>query len=380
MTRALLLNRAVALHRPIQGSNILRSFSTSKPSKGEKEKQQKSLDTASDDDALMPQKNKRGRPKKANGPPLLIPPRRKQSYASIPKIPIERFHPTGTFAHNRWTLNVSPIRMSKEWSRLSAFYTDNPSVDGNKAMIRLNKARKELVETLRQDLLESNNKNASPRPYVLVGHGIPQAVLQSNVDFCDFLLKIYNNATEISFKGLTSKLMSFDVLQICEENPSSLSNKPALPPERTRRDEPWPFTTSSEEFYQTELYLTVMRRLCVDLSRVLWHEAPPPPPASVDEDSDDDFVRVAPSSLSTTLHHWKVEFVRGSSEHPLDPFLTPIVQWNLPENNESNGHITVRLRGQPSRASSTKKNRRRKAPLEVTMIFRATFENPFREE
>jgi hypothetical protein len=195
---------------------------------------------------------------------------------------------------------------------------------------------------------------------------VPKQLLQANVDLADNLLKSQKYAAEISFKSLTSKL-DFDTIRVRQQGP-----------DRESRLEPWPCDDNNNKWHHPmQLYLTVMNRIAEKLSHVLWHGAVPPMDTCNEE--DDDFVLSADPS-TTTLHHWKVDFLRGGSENPSDSFLTPIVEWTLPEKHTDSGRISIRLRGQPSRAQKpTLHRRRKKAPLEVTLIFHATFENPFKE-
>lgn len=380
MSRALLINRAVGFHRPRQSSICLRSFSTRKPAKSNEQKRQEraqnfgapgSVDYQ-ERHASSSTKNKRSRPKKkGEGPPILIPPGREQPLASLPNFPFDRSHENdeAVVHHDMWTINASPFLDSKKYCERSAFFEDSPTRDGTLAARRLLQGKERMLETIQKDILKhtaAGNRRTKPKPYAMIGHGVPKQLLQSHVDFCDFLLRKYKNAAEISFKSLTPKL-AFETMRVCPPGPN-----------REPRLEPWSFEQYSEESYQMDLYLTVMNRFADDLRHVLWHGAPVPP--LVENEEDDDFVRS--SSSPSTLHHWNVDLLRGSSENPLDPFLTPIVEWTLPDNPSAPGRIAIRLCGQPtpSAAPTASKRRRRKAPLEVTMIFRATFENPWKDE
>lgn len=379
MSRTLLLNRAVALHRPRPATLSLRPFSTSKPSKGDKGKRPKNFDSPGSSKSQSTKK-KRGRPagsKKGDGPPILIPPGRKQSFASLPNPPFDRSHSENeepSFVHDTWTVNVSPFLDPPDFCKRSAFYEDTPTRNGTLAARRLLQGKEQVLEKLKENILENNKKQRKPRSYTIIGHGVPKQLLQDHVDMVDSLLKQHENAAEIEigFKGSTAEL-SVKTLQVC----NVLDGK-----KRERRLEPWPFEQYSEEDDQMQLYLTVMNRISTTLSDVLWRDAPVPVVVENEEEEDDDFVSSTASSTAAPLR-WNVHLWRGTKT-PNDSMLTPIVEWALPDSDSAPGCMAIRLRGQPTGAAPsnpTKSSKRRmRRPVDVSMVFHATFENPMKKQ
>jgi len=383
MSRTLLLNRAVALHRPRSVTFCVRAFSTSKPSKGDKEKRQrvKNFDSpgASSNATFQqhdtsPTKNKRDRTnKKVEGLPILVPPGSKQSLVSLPSPPFDRSHSESEepLVHDLWTVNVSPFLDPQDFCKKSAFYEDTLSRNGTLAARRLLQGKERVLETLMENILQStsaNKQRPKPRSYAIAGHGVPKQLLQAHIDMADCLLREYKNAAEIAFKNSTGQL-SVDTLRVCNAK-------------RENRLEQWTYEQYSEEDNQMQLFLTVMNRISTTLSPVLWQDAPEVRAVTEnEEEEDDDFVRT-PSTSAATPKDWKVELLRGT-ENPSDSMLTPIVEWTLPDNHSTGGGMTVRLRGQPTRVqkpTSTRRSKRQKPPMEVTMIYTASFQNPLQPE
>lgn len=364
MSRTLLFNRAVALSHPRKTALAYNPFSTSKPSKGDKEKREEAG------------KNKaKGRPRKnADGPPLIIAPGTVQSFASLPHAPFDRSHSNSrdTFVHKNWTVNVSPFLDPEDYSKKSSFFGASPTKDGTLAAIRLNQGKKTLVELLQDNIKEhnrkqqtksskENNAGVEPRSFVIIGHGVPKQLLQQHVDMADFLLKYFTNASYISFKNNSG---------------GDLERMEVYPKKGKRTLEQWPFEPNSNSDHQKQLYLTVMDRIAVPLNEVLWTSVSKTP--QVEQDVDDDFV-MSSTSLPASLKEWKVDLLRGS-EYPSDSFLMLIVKFMLPENDSASGHIAISLCGKANidNSRATRNKRRLQAGL-VTLRFTATFENPNRK-
>ena len=369
MSRTLLLSRVVTLHRPRQVTPSLRPFSTSKPSEGDKEKQGRKKNAASpgpskslqrQTTASQTSKNNRSKSGKEL-PPILIPPGKQKSYVSLPNPPFDRSRSDNQETHGLWSVNVSPFLDPKDFCRRSAFYEEKPTLNGTLAARRLLEGKKLLLETLSEDILRIKNKQRKPRSYTILGHGVPKQLLQSHVNMADFLLAHYKNSPEISFKNSTGKL-SVETLRIRSPHPDGKN-----------RAEPWSFAQHSELDDQMQLYLAVMNRISTTLSDVLWSDAPMPAVEN-EEDDDDDFVRSSSSSAVTPLH-WNVELMKGT-DNPFDSMLTPIVEWTLPESGLAPGRMSIRLRGLSRSPAPVSNNRRRRKPVEVTLTYRASFQNP----
>jgi hypothetical protein len=262
--------------------------------------------------------------------------------------------------HGLWTVNVSPLLDPNDFCKKSAAHGGTYSRNGTLAARRLLEGKKMVLEELRGDVLKSSKKQRKPpRTYAIIGHGVPKQLLQSHVTMADWLL-IDRHAAAISFKNSAGEL-SFETLRV-----------------RSRDGHNRAVTfDSSKSGHDMQLYLTVMNRISCVLSQVLWRDNSVP----VYEEEDDDFVQSSSTSAPKLLH-WNVELLRGAGNPPV-PMLTPIVEWTPPEGDSMPGQMCVRLRGLPiqnSQGASLTQRRRRRKPVEVTLTFRAYFQNPMQNE
>lgn len=389
MSRTVLLNRAVALHLPSHTPVSLRSVSTSKP--GTKQNRDgrrtpsKNTDASSyerissDTTPFQTKFHKKGGSKLSYvGPPILIPPGRRHAQRSLPHPPYDRSRLEGeeSIVHGLWTVNVSPLLDPKDFCRKSAAFEGSYTRNGTLAARRLLEGKRRVLEDLRGDILKSSRRQRKPpRAYAIIGHGVPKQLLQAHVDMADLLLKEHRHAAAVSFKNSSGEL-SFETLRVRSQD----GQNRALTVDHNRWWE-----------HDTQLYLAVNNRISSVLSQILWRDNPVPAnddeddAAPVNDDAGDDFVK-SPPLPDVKLLHWNVELQRGAGNPPV-PMLTPIIEWTLPEGDSLPGNVCVRLRGLPiqnsqgGRASLTQgRIPRRRKPVEVTLTFRACFQNPMQNE
>ena len=268
--------------------------------------------------------------------------------------------------HGLWTVNVSPLLDPKDFCLKSAAFEGSYTRNGTLAARRLLEGKRRVLEDLRADILKSSKRQRkTPRPYAIIGHGVPKQLLQAHVDMADSLLKEHRHAAAISFKNSSGEL-SFETLRVRSHDGLNRAVT---------------FDHSMWWEHEAQLYLTVSKRISSVLSQVLWLDNPVP----VNDDEDDDFVK-SPPLPDARLLHWNVELQRGAGSPPV-PMLTPIVEWSLPEGDSLLGNVCVRMRGLPIQNSqggcaplSQGRIPRRRKPVEVTLTFRACFQNPMREE
>jgi hypothetical protein len=289
----------------------------------------------------------------------------------LPHAPYDRSRPQGEeepMVHGNtllWTINASPLLDPKDFCKKSAAHGGTHSRNGTLAAKRLLEGKKRVLEELRGDVvLKSGTKKGRkpPRACAIIGHGVPTQLLQSHVTMADWLLTD-RHAAAISFKNSAGEL-SFETLRVRS---------------RDGRNRAVTFD-SSKSGHDMQLYLAVMNRISCVLSQVLWHDDPVP---VLYEDKDDDFVQSSSSNTSAAkLLHWNVELLRGAGNPPV-PMLTPIVEWTPPEGDSVPGQMCVRLRGLPiqnSQGAPSTQRRRRRKPVEVTLTFRAYFQNPMQND
>lgn len=281
----------------------------------------------------------------------------------LPHAPYDRSRLQGEeepIVHGLWTINASPLLDPNDFCKKSAAHGGTYSRNGTLAAKRLLEGKKRVMEELRGDVLKSTKKGRKPpRAYAIIGHGVPKQLLQSHVTMADWLLTD-RHAAAISFKNSAGEL-SFETLRVR----SRVGGNRVVTFDR------------SKSGHDMQLYLAVMNRISCVLSQVLWHDDPVP----VYEEKDDDFVQSSSTSAAKLLH-WNVELLRGAGNPPV-PMLTPIVEWTPPEGDLVPGQMCVRLRGLPiqnSQGAPSTPRRRRRKPVEVTLTFRAYFQNPMQND
>ena len=262
--------------------------------------------------------------------------------------------------HDLWTANLSPLLDPLNYCRKSAFFGGTPTRNGTAAARRLLEGKQKVVDELRDEIL--GRAPRKPRPYAVVGHGVPKQLLQAHVDMASLLLIQHKHAAAVSFKNFDGDL---SLERLIVRSAGGVNRAEPFPPAD-------PDNVDWE--YQMELYLTVMTRMTSVLSDILWPDNPIP--EENEEEDDDDFVRSSTMSVAKPCR-WNVELLRGTG-NPSISMLTPIVEWTPPEGDSKLGQMCIQLRGLPTAPHPKPSNKRRQKPVEVTLIFRAFFQNPMK--
>jgi hypothetical protein len=197
----------------------------------------------------------------------------------------------------------------------------------------LHRQKRLLLDTMRQELF-GNTNNETKKMYILRGHGVPAQLLQHHLDVADAWLARQNGAYELSVENLLGS-MYYDRLAIHDEG---IDRVIAWPPEWTT---------------DMELYMTVVKRLGTELSRMLY-------------DKPQEDCRETPKLKAWTM---TVSSDRIMTNGLLpENFLVPVVEWIPPKTSRDQfGSVCIRIEG---KASTRRKD---KSSPSVSVTFNARF-------
>lgn len=230
------------------------------------------------------------------------------------------------------------------------------SIAGSEASRSLLRGKKDLMAFLRYAV-----HSHQAHTFVLLNHGVPQELLQHNVDLAARML-IDMSASECLFK---------------QQNYAQKHNSPAaesavrdLSGVRIRdnitgetRALSWPYNNHDWQ-HDLQLYWAVMNRIATRIGVVVLWKRP--------REREPDAYRSPESLLSMPPLYWKVEFTRGLHYDPevlppsKHPQVHPVIKWEPLQDAADPGQVYIQLQGHSTQTPNNE-------PMAVSLLFNACF-------